>query len=390
MATLLVVSVALGAVLSPAHVDQRIAASTEGALSVATPSVALRASGTVVGTSVTAVSWAPVVTSVPPPLAADDVAPGPPATAGDTVIEAPPAVFDEVALPAGAPPAPLVQPGEAGSAMGAGTWAVSIGIDDYPGQRHDLRSAVADAVEVDRALAGYGIPGDQRLLLTDRAASAQNIERSLEWLVGHAGPEANVVFFYAGHVRKVSESTEAIVAADGATVLDERVAELLAPLAAPKAWIAIAACFGGGFTEVLAPGRILTAAASADDLAYENLDFGRSYLVEYMVRQAMVEGAASESVESAFAYAEAALAREHPDRAPVQLDQLDGDLVLASPSAMDRPAPRAQPEPSAAPPPAEPPPADGPPSEEPTPDDGSPEPSGRCLGAALRAIRCDD
>ncbi|MEX2658445.1 MAG: caspase family protein, partial [Acidimicrobiales bacterium] len=248
----------------------------------------------------------------------------------DVAIAPPPETFEEAAAPAEPPPAPLVHGASADVTPGEGTWAVSIGIDDYPGSRYDLRSAVADAVEVDRALSRYGVPVDQRLLITDRAANAETIERSIEWLVAHAGPKANAVLFYAGHVRKVHRATETIVAADGRLVTDARVAELLAPLAAPRAWIAIAACYGGGFTEVLAPGRILTGAAGADDLAYENVDYGRSYLVEYMVRRAMVGGDAPGSVEASFAYAADAIARDHPNRVPVQQDWLDGELALGN------------------------------------------------------------
>lgn len=219
-----------------------------------------------------------------------------------------------------------------GPATGTGTWAVSIGINDYPGRGQDLRSAVADALEVDQALAGYGVPPAQRLLVTGRAATADTIRLALDWLVANAGPDADAVVFYAGHVRKLSATSEAIVGADGEVVEDVQVAERLAPLLARQAWIVIAACYGGGFTEVAGPGRILTAAAGADDLAYENLQLGRSYLVEYMVRRAMADGQAPSSVEAAFAYAAEAIRRDHPARVPVQDDGVPGELTFAGPA----------------------------------------------------------
>src|SRR5207249_2815374 len=37
-----------------------------------------------------------------------------------------------------------------------GVWAVVVGIDDYPGTDADLKAAVADARDVDSALAAYG------------------------------------------------------------------------------------------------------------------------------------------------------------------------------------------------------------------------------------------
>ena len=174
-----------------------------------------------------------------------------------------------------------------------------------------------------------------------RRPSAATIADSLRWLVANASSDATVVFFYAGHVRKLSSRTEAIVAADGRLVTDAWMASLLAPLSSHKVWIGMASCYGGGFDEVLAPGRILTGAADANSLAYENSTYGHSYMVEYMVKRAMNQGQAPESVERSFAWAADALRREHPNRVPVEVDQLDGDLSLghAPPRVATTPAP---------------------------------------------------
>ncbi|MGI8683550.1 MAG: hypothetical protein ACR2MO_00340 [Acidimicrobiales bacterium] len=136
--------------------------------------------------------------------------------------------------------------------------------------------------------------------------------------------------------------------ADGGLVEDRELGERLAHLTARRAWIAIVGCYGGGFTELLADGRILTGAAPADGLAYETSEFSRSYLVQYMVREAIIEQRAAGSVQAAFLYAAAELAREHPGRAPVQVDMAGEPLDL-------RPAP-----PAATPPPAPPPPTAAP------------------------------
>jgi hypothetical protein len=141
-------------------------------------------------------------------------------------------------------------------------------------------------------------------------------------------------------------------------VTDVQTAELLRGLAARRTWIALAACYAGGFTEVLGPGRILTGAADARSLAYENATYGRSYLVEYMVRRAMLHGQAAESIEQSFMWAYDALRRDHPNRLPVQHDDADGILQLGPPP----------PRRDAAPPP---PPSQPPPSEQ----DAQPDPS---------------
>jgi hypothetical protein len=295
---------------------------------------------------------------LPPPAAAP--------AAGDIAIEPPPERFE------GPPPAPVpppralasAPPASPSSADGGGVWSVVIGIDDYPGSSHDLRSAVNDANDVDEALARFGVPGSHRLVLRNGQARASIIARAADWLVSHAGPDATAVFFYAGHVRKLSSVTEAIVGADGDLLSDRALADRLQPLRAARSWIAIAGCYGGGFTEVLAPGRVLTAAADARSRAYENESFRRSYLVEYMVRQAFIQGAAPGSVQQAFAYAHAGIARDYPGREPVQFDQAGGPIDLRTRAAAgsgtgQAPAPQPAPAPAGGSPQPTTPPQDG-------------------------------
>jgi len=250
-------------------------------------------------------------------------------SAGDVAIAPPPPQFEAAAAPAEPPPPVLRQARFDGVQPESGTWAVMIGIDDYPGTRHDLRSAVADAGDVNEALRTMGVPGDHRLLIRNGQATAETIRTSIEWLNAHAGPDAVAVFFYAGHVRSLGGGTEAIVAADGVTLPDHEVASLLDGLQARRAWIALAACYAGGFTEVLGPGRVLTAAAPAGAIAYENEQFGRSYLVEYMVRRGLIEGrSGSSTIEGTFAWARAEIARDYPHRVPVQYDEAPDELDL--------------------------------------------------------------
>ena len=235
----------------------------------------------------------------------------------------------------------------AASNSSGGTWAVMIGVNDYPGTKHDLRAAVNDATDVNEALARLGVPGSNRLLIRDGQASAEVIRASINWLNERAGPDSTAVFFFAGHVRKVGSGREALVAADGGTVGDSELAGRLANLQAARTWIGIAACYGGGFNEVLKPGRILTGAAPANSLAYENGGFQRSYMVQYMIREALIEGrAGSTTIEGAFAYAQAALARDYPNRQPVQFDHVSGDLELRQAGSAPPPPPPSQPPPS--------------------------------------------
>jgi Caspase domain len=324
----------------------------------------------------TPISGAALALAAPPPAAPPAPAPPPPPP------EPPPSVERPIIAPASFPMRPFRSAGRSPRVMApaaprdGGVWAVSVGIDDYPGTDGDLRAAKADAREVDAALATYGVPANRRILLTDQKATAANIRGALAWLTAHASSDSVAVFFYSGHVRQVFSDPdhdgeavdEAIVAADGNQVLDGEVANLLRGLEARAAWIGMAACFGAGFDDAMAPGRILTAAASESDLAYENATLGHSYLVEYMVRRAMLQGRAAGSVQDAFNWAKAQIARDYPNRQPAILDRSRGPVVLGRPTAATperKPAPQPPPEPKdpqpnpSAPPPTAPEPKPG-------------------------------
>jgi hypothetical protein len=262
--------------------------------------------------------------------------------AGEVVI-VPPEAFDGPAVVPTGPP-PSLAPVAASSGANQ-LWAVVIGISDYPGQSHDLPFARNDADDMEAVLRRAGQPASQRVTLTDGHASAGTIRSALDWLVAHAGPSSTAVVFYAGHVRKLASTTEALLAADTQVVTDAEVAQRLAPLRAGRSWIVIAGCYGGGFTEVVAPGRILTGAAPANSLAYETATYHRSYLGEYLVHRGMLQGRGGPTVQSAFDYAATELRRDHPGRVPVQFDggggplSLTGGAVLAAPAQSPPPPP---------------------------------------------------
>jgi len=224
----------------------------------------------------------------------------------------------------------------------AQTWAVIVGINRYPRGDHDLHTAAADARDVDDALAGYGVAGDHRLLLLDREATAPNIRAAFGWLTARAGPQDTAVVFFAGHAahvgggRRQPRPEVALIAADDLAVPQSQLAGLLAPLRARSAWLAMAACYGAEFDGLLAPGRLLTAAAGRGQLAYESDALPHSYLVEYMVQRAMIEGDAARSVEDSFDWARAQIAERYPGREPTMIDDRSAPLVLGT--APRRPA----------------------------------------------------
>jgi hypothetical protein len=324
------------------------------------------------------------------------------AATADTAAEAPEAVPATVPVPTTAAPAPAAPPVDrpivapasfpktrttapprrtayAGGPKDGGVWAVIVGIDDYPGGDADLKAAIADARDVDSALAAYGVPANRRMLLLDGQATGDNIRGALAWMAARASAESTAVFFYSGHVRQVAGDPdrdgevidEALVGADGDNVFDGQVADLLRESDARATWLGIAACYGAGFDDAMAAGRILTAAAGENDVAYENSSLGHSYMVEYMVRRAMLQGRAAGSVQEAFGWARAQIARDYPNRQPAMLDRSRGPMVLGRaaappPSPERKPAPQPapakpeEPKPKPAPPPTAPEPQPGP------------------------------
>lgn len=235
-------------------------------------------------------------------------------------------------------------------------FALVVGINDYPGTRHDLGAAVADADTVDQALAGFGVPAANRVVLRDGQARRAQLVASIRALVATAGTQSTVVFAYAGHVRKLDRDTEAIVAADGGLLRDDELAALLAPLRTQHVWLLLASCYAGGFTEALAPGRILTAAADANSLAYESPSLHGSYLVYHLVREGWLEGKAGPSVQEAFAYAQARINELYPNRRAMEIDLAGRPIRFTSPgSPASAPPPGSTPAPSQSPAPSPPP-----------------------------------
>jgi len=214
--------------------------------------------------------------------------------------------------------------------MAGAVLALVVGIDDYPGRRSDLGSAVADADTIEAALAGFGVPAPNRVVLRDGQARRAPLVAAIEALVDAAGPATTVVFAYAGHARKVRDGHEAIVAADGGLLRDTELAAMLAPLTTQPVWLLIASCYAGGFSEALAPGRILTGAADANSLAYESRSINGSYLVHHLVREGWLYGASGPSIQEAFSYARSRIHRRYPGREPIQLDRSDRSLRLGA------------------------------------------------------------
>lgn len=181
------------------------------------------------------------------------------------------------------------------------------------------------------ALVSYGFDPANITVLLDGAASRAAILSGIADLQ-RAPEDARAIFTFAGHTRKV-QGGNALVAADGKLISAGELAGALAKIRAPM-WLAFPTCYAAGFDipGIVGPNRIATFASSADQLAYEATEFGRSFLFQYMVQLGMLMEQAKPTVESAFEYARTSLARDYPDRVPLVDDQYPGEFLLAAPS----------------------------------------------------------
>ena len=80
----------------------------------------------------------------------------------------------------------------------ARTYAVCVGVSDYPGSRNDLIVSANDARSMGRLL-NANSSGHVVKLLTDRNATVNNVKNVMHQTFLSAGPGDDIVFFFSGH-----------------------------------------------------------------------------------------------------------------------------------------------------------------------------------------------
>jgi hypothetical protein len=228
------------------------------------------------------------------------------------------------------PPQPAVQarayvpqitqaPVPAPARRGAHT-ALIIGIDDTD-PKNPLFGARADATTMRDALLEYGFRSSDVVVLLDGAATRSRILAELRSLVARTPSDGLAVFAAASHGAGTSFRT-----ADGARLSASELGHYLGEIRAPV-WSALAMCYAAGFSVpgVVGADRVATFSSTADQLTYEIPGAG-SELFYAMVKEGMIGAGAPRSVESAFAFARAVMARDGTN-APVISDGV-GELVL--------------------------------------------------------------
>ena len=207
--------------------------------------------------------------------------------------------------------------------------ALVIGInDDDP--TNPLHGARTDAGNMRNALFKYGFRSSDVVVLLDGQATRARILAELQRLVARTPADGIAVFAAASHGAGSSFRT-----ADGARLYASELGRYLGSIRAPV-WTALAMCYAAGFAVpgVVGDNRIATFSSAADEKTFEAGEAG-SDMFSAMLREAMIEGRAPRSVESAFLYARSSLAR-WTNNLPVMSDGVSGDLVLGETPAAVR------------------------------------------------------
>jgi hypothetical protein len=200
--------------------------------------------------------------------------------------------------------------------------AFIVGISNAPGAA-PLPGSKTDALTVRDALLKYGFPAQNITMLLDGQATRSAILSGLAKLAARSMSGGIAVVSITTHA-----STNATFRAWDGRVSARELGTRLGRVRG-RLWTTVATCYAGGFAVpgVVGSGRIGVFSSSARDKSWQVGSAG-SYVIRYMVKAAMVEGDAPDSVESAFAYAKKKLHDYEPDYEPLIKDGVDGDLRL--------------------------------------------------------------
>lgn len=220
--------------------------------------------------------------------------------------------------PAPAPVAPVAAPAVATSER----IALLIGIN-HPRGSSPLEGAVTDARYMHDALRLYGFQESEIIVLTEEAATIGAIRGALASFAARSSPTGTAVFAWAGHSSGTSFATY-----NGERFQASELASALSRVRS-KMFVALPTCYSAAYAlpGIVGPGRVVVFSSSDSEYSWE-LGSAGSYMMIYLVREAMIEGHAPDSVEQAFAYAHDTIAEKYPNRVPSMNDQLPGDLVL--------------------------------------------------------------
>lgn len=141
-----------------------------------------------------------------------------------------------------------------------------VGISDYD-RMSDLEWTAQDAVVARDAMLRAGMTAEDGVLLTDREATADNVQRAFRRLAAQADERTLLVLFFSGHGGQYAREAAQASDPDGldesielfdAPLLDDDLDVLLASVPAGRQLVVVDACYSGGFSKdvISRPGRM--------------------------------------------------------------------------------------------------------------------------------------
>ena len=275
---------------------------------IASVAIATRAAGSPPKTHASATAWVSLPPATPTPRRIPTTKPKPRARVSHPSHAAP-----------RAPQVALVR-----STGTARRTALLVGVDST-NPSNPLEGGVTDVNYMHSALIQRGFKPADITVLLNGAATRDRVLSELARLVRRTAPGGLAVFSASSHASGTS-----FRAGDGGRVYATEVAGYLGQIRG-RVWTALAMCYAGGFAlpGTVGPGRIATFSSDAQHVSYEEGAAG-SELFIYMIKRAMIDGAAGGSVEQAFAYARAQLSSDTSSPPPVISDGIPGNVTLRS------------------------------------------------------------
>lgn len=132
--------------------------------------------------------------------------------------------------------------------------ALLVGINDYPGNQHDLPSCVDDA----RAMGAFLFDeyGFECTIIVDDEATQDRLRAALSELVDDARPDDRLVFFYSGHgttITRGGATEECLYLADGSAMVDDDFVSSFARAPVGTSLVILDSCFSGGMNKLGGP-----------------------------------------------------------------------------------------------------------------------------------------
>lgn len=240
----------------------------------------------------------------------------------------------------------LAATGKLGTLTTGTSYAIIIGISDYPGTGSDLQYADDDAKSMKVVLMEkYGFSKNNIILLLDSEGNRDKIKAAIDYLIvdRKIGPNDELVFFYSGHGAKGraddwdrNNVDQAIVVCNQDYlgfdyIWDGELKSWFTGFPTNRIIFIFDSCLSGGMSVLKSTGRIVNMACTANGLSYEADIWGGGHgqFSYYFAIDGMGNGAAdltgrdgNVTVEEAFDYSYANCVMQTPTIADGFADDL--------------------------------------------------------------------